>query len=58
MNKKTTKRCYRKDTDGVLETLDILANKKEVEAIAEGEKNVRRGATVPLSKYIASKTRL
>lgn len=41
--------------ENLLETLDILANKKEVRAIAEAESQARRGETISLSKYLASK---
>ncbi|MDI6803344.1 MAG: type II toxin-antitoxin system Phd/YefM family antitoxin [Bacteroidota bacterium] len=41
--------------ENLLETLDILANKKEVRAIAEGSAQVKRGETLSLSKYLASK---
>ncbi len=44
------------DLENLLETLDILSNKKEIVAIVEGSVEVRRGATLPLSQYIASKT--
>lgn len=41
--------------ESLLETLDILANKKEVRAIAEADLQSNRGETVSLSKYLASK---
>jgi antitoxin YefM len=41
--------------ENLLETLDILANKKEILAIAEGASQIKRGETMSLSKYLASK---
>ncbi len=41
--------------ENLLETLDILSNKKEVSAIAKGVVDVQRGETLTLSKYIACK---
>ncbi len=43
--------------ENLLETLDILSNKKEVRTIAEAESQARRGETVSLSKYLASKNK-
>jgi len=36
--------------EGLLETLDILSNKEEREAIARAKKQVRAGKTVPLKR--------
>ncbi len=41
--------------ESLLETLDILANKKEVLAIAEGTLQAKRGSTMSLDKYLSSK---
>ena len=41
--------------ESLLETLDILANKKEVQAIAEGVAHARRKETISLGKYLAMK---
>jgi prevent-host-death family protein len=41
--------------ENLLETLDILANKKEVLAIAEGALQAKRGETLSLNKYLSSK---
>jgi antitoxin YefM len=41
--------------ENLLETLDILANKKEILAIAEGDSQAKRGETISLSKYLASR---
>jgi len=41
--------------ENLLETLDILANKKEVRAIAEGTLQAKRGSTMSLGKYLSSK---
>ena len=41
--------------ESLLETLDILANKREVRAIADGSAHARRGATISLDKYLARK---
>jgi len=41
--------------ESLLETLDVLANKKEVRAIAEGTLQVKRGSTMSLGKYLSSK---
>lgn len=37
--------------DGLLETLDILTNKPEARAIAEGSQEARRGRTVSFDEY-------
>jgi antitoxin YefM len=44
-----------KEFESIVETLDILSNKKEVRAITEGASQVKRGETVSLSKYLSSK---
>jgi len=41
--------------ESLLETLDILANKREVLAIAEGTLQAKRGSTISLGKYLSSK---
>ena len=41
--------------ESLLETLDILANKREVRAIADGSAYARRGETISLDKYLARK---
>lgn len=41
--------------ESLLETLDILANKKEVLAIAQGDAQAKRGETISLSKYLANR---
>jgi len=41
--------------ESLLETLDILANKREVRAIADGSARARRGETISLDKYLARK---
>ena len=41
----------------LLETLDILSNKKEVLAIAEGAAQARRGEIVSLEAYLSTKLR-
>jgi len=42
---------------GLLETLDILSNRKEVKALARGIADARRNRTTPLEKYLARKPR-
>lgn len=37
----------------LLETLDILASKKEVRAIAEGAAHVRRGETISIRTFLS-----
>ncbi len=37
--------------EGLIETLDILANPSERRAIARAKRQVRRGQTVPLSEF-------
>ncbi len=41
--------------ESLLETLDILANRKEVKAIAEGVAQLRRKETISLEQYLARK---
>lgn len=43
--------------ENLLETLDVLANKKEVLAILEASAQSRRGETVSLAKYLGQKQR-
>ena len=43
--------------ESLLETLDILANKKEVFAIREASSQHRRGDTVLLERYLSQKQR-
>jgi len=43
--------------ESLLETLDVLANRKEVLAILEGSKHAQRGRTVFLRDYLARKER-
>lgn len=40
-----------REYEGLLETLDILSNRTEVKAIAEGMKEARRGKTIDLAAY-------
>jgi prevent-host-death family protein len=42
---------------GLLETLDILRNRAEVKALAQGIADARRGRTIPLEKYVARRSR-
>jgi len=39
----------------LLETIDILGNKKEIKAIAAGATQARTGKTLSLKKYLADK---
>lgn len=55
MAKEAAKLFSADEFKGFLETLDILSNKKKVLAIVKGSVEVRRGATLPLGKYIQSK---
>ena len=41
--------------ESLLETLDILANRREVRAIREASAQARRGETVSLKKYLEQK---
>ena len=41
--------------ESLLETLDILANKKEVRAILGASAEAKRGKTVPLDRYLNRK---
>ena len=43
--------------ESLLETLDILANKKEVRALAEASAQVKRGETISLDTYLVQKKR-
>lgn len=42
--------------DSLLETLDVLSNRAEVKAIAEGQEQARRGKTIPLAAYRAARS--
>jgi prevent-host-death family protein len=39
--------------EGLIETLDILSNKKEREAIARAKKQVKRGETISLKELMS-----
>ena len=41
--------------ESLLETIDILVNRREVRAIAEAMVQVRRKETIPLNAYLARK---
>lgn len=43
--------------ESLLETLDILANRREVRAIREASTQAQRGETVLLEKYLSGKQR-
>ncbi|MEX1139697.1 MAG: type II toxin-antitoxin system Phd/YefM family antitoxin [Bacteroidota bacterium] len=41
--------------EGLLETIDVLSNKKELKALAEGAGQSRKGQTVSLESYRSQK---
>lgn len=43
--------------ESLLETLDVLTNRKEVRAIRDGSKQAQRGQTISLDDYLARKER-
>lgn len=43
--------------ESLLETLDILANKREVRALAEASAQAKRGETISIETYLAQKER-
>lgn len=43
--------------ESLLETLDILANRKEVQALSDAAGQARRGETVALDQYLGEKKR-